>query len=395
MCGLNSCTNAEDTYQTAGDGKGINVFDFSTIQRVQLIVNLGQQATGDVICLYPSYVTEEDVHQRTDMLYSCYLDAQGTTQRFVQLPADITEFYLFSPTNPSIGCMVATVHNGDLSYVAAPTPKDKIKGKTPHKASSSDLYEEDWHILATYAFEDMWPNHCDYDLNDVIVEHWQKIVYNRQNIVRAIYDVFKLTSTETAASYHNAFYVQVPAGQRNCEANKYTLAVQDGQFVPGELLAAGKSECIEADTRSMKVFEDQHEMFEKGIQGIYFERTINGNGVSKDDVEYNPFVISQANINKSQGRTEVHLPCYEVTQYSQRLDEIEGHELNYFANNFVSERGIYPFGIALYGLKDWQASNPGVRINETFIYYDKWRKSKGQDYRNWFRNLPDYDIRIK
>ncbi|MCQ2292686.1 MAG: LruC domain-containing protein [Bacteroidaceae bacterium] len=392
---LASCTNTEDTFQSAGNGKGIKVFDFSTIQRVELDVILGQRATGDVICLFPSYVTAETMHERTDMLYSCYLDSHGSTRRIISLPASLSKVYLISATNPSLGCMEATVHDGVLQYIDGTLDvRNNARAKAPSVTSASAQYEEDWHILATYAFEDLWPIHCDYDLNDVIVEHWQKMVFTNQNIVRAIYDVFKLTSTKAAASYHDAFYVQIPANQKNCDIVKYILDEENGKFVPGEVLAKGKEECIELDTRSLIVFEDQHDMFERGIEGIYIVRTMSGNNVSKDDVEYNPFVISQASVNRGVGRTEIHLPCYEVTQYSQKLDEIEGHELNYFANRFVSERGVYPFALALYGLKDWKAPNPSVRINETFIYYDKWRKSNGQDFKDWYINLPGYDARL-
>lgn len=395
-CILVSCTNTEDTFQAAGDGKGVKVFDFSTIQRVQLDVMLGPEASGEVICLYPSYVTEETMHQRTDMLYSCYLDPYGCTQRIITLPASLTKVYLISASNPEIGCHEATIRDGELHY-SSPSfyTRTLAKAKTPRMQAPTAQFEEDWHVVATYAFEDLWPNHCDYDLNDVIVEHWQKLVYTNQNAVRAIYDVFKLTSTQEAATYHNAFYVQVPANQKNCDISKYVLTYDNGEFAPGEPLALGKNECIEADTRSIKVFEDQHDLFARDIEGVYIKRTLSGNNVQKDDVEYNPFVISQASVNSGQNRTEIHLPCYEVTQYSQKLDEIEGHELNFFANRFVSERGIYPFALALYGVKDWRASNPGVKVNDTFIYYDTWRKSNGKDYRDWYTNQSGYDIRIK
>ena len=66
----------------------------------------------------------------------------------------------------------------------------------------------------TYAYEDIWPNGGDYDLNDVIIEHKRAISFNSNNYVLKVEDTFVPVQQSGAATYSNAFAVQYVASQR-------------------------------------------------------------------------------------------------------------------------------------------------------------------------------------
>lgn len=286
-------------------------------------------------------------------------------------------------------------------------------------------YEEEWHIVNSYAYEDIWPVGGDFDLNDIVIEHWQKQFYNLENKLTKVYDVFQITSLEAAASFHDAFFVQIPEGQRGKNLKMYDLAGRthsmDDFGRKGELLAEGDA-AFESATNSLIVFNDQHaDLFDKGRIGVIVERDFTDLGVDKSTLEFNPYVISRWDIARkgmtgyipedidgsteiaekygyifnlsTTNRMEIHLPGYPATQYGIVLPEKSNTEMGYYANKFVSAGSKYPFAIALKSVAGWQYPDPGVKVNETFIHYDAWTKSAGEEWKDWYQNKHDYDVR--
>lgn len=286
-------------------------------------------------------------------------------------------------------------------------------------------YEEEWHIVNSYAYEDIWPVGGDFDLNDIVIEHWQKQFYNLENKLTKVYDVFQITSLEAAASFHDAFFVQIPEGQRGKNLKMYDLAGKthsmDDFGRKGELLAEGDA-AFESATNSLIVFNDQHaDLFDKGRIGVVVERDFTDLNVDKSTLEFNPYVISRWDITKkgvtgyipedidgstevaqkygyifnlsATNRMEIHLPGFAATQYGIVLPEKSNTEMGYYANKFVSEGSKYPFAIALKSVAGWQYPDPGVKVNETFIHYDAWTKSAGAEWKDWYLNKHDYDVR--
>lgn len=68
----------------------------------------------------------------------------------------------------------------------------------------------------TYAFEDIWPDGGDYDMNDVVIDHSHKMFIKRgtgdvdEDYVTRIEDVFEIAQPANAADYHDAFGFQIP-----------------------------------------------------------------------------------------------------------------------------------------------------------------------------------------
>ena len=286
-------------------------------------------------------------------------------------------------------------------------------------------YEEEWHIVNSYAYEDIWPVGGDFDLNDIVIEHWQKQFYNLENKLTKVYDVFQITSLEAAASFHDAFFVQIPEGQQGKSLKMYDLAGKthsmDDFGAKGDLLAEGDA-AFESATNSLIIFNDQHaDLFDKGRIGVVVERDFTDLNVDKSTLDYNPYVISRWDITKkgvsgyvpedidgstavaqqygyvfdlsATNRMEIHLPGFEVTQYGIVLPEKSNTEMGFYANKFVSAGSKYPFAIALKSVSGWQYPNPGVKVSDTFIHYDAWTKSAGAEWKDWYLNKHDYDVR--
>lgn len=371
------------------------VFDFSTVKTVTLNAQIGQQAKEDVIGVFASReaalkaIQREDLSvskQKSDMIYSCFLNEEGAVNATFNMPKRLSKVYVASLTNPALG--VATVDVKSSVNVGA---NDFVKvaetANAPRKAAS--LVTEDWHCVATYAYEDIWPSGGDFDLNDIIIEHWQQMTYTSKNYVRVVRDVFKLVSKKDAATYTDAFYVQVPANQKRTEADFYSYIEDEGSFEEDELIT-NEGNCYEEETQSIVVFNSQHRMFELGLGGIMVVRAFSGTDVTKDAVAYNPYIISQADQNLGADRYEVHFPGYAITSLGKVLPNTPD---NYYAMQFVSEGGEYPFAVSLQGVSGWRESDPAVRICDTFVHYDAWTQSKGAEYNDWYLNKAGYDIR--
>lgn len=69
----------------------------------------------------------------------------------------------------------------------------------------------------TYAFEDIWPDGGDYDMNDVVIDHHHRMTIKRDgdgNIyndwITRIEDDFYAIQPEGSADYQDAFGVEIP-----------------------------------------------------------------------------------------------------------------------------------------------------------------------------------------
>lgn len=254
--------------------------------------------------------------------------------------------------------------------------------------SNVKLHQEGYHTISTYAFEDKWPDGYDFDMNDVIVEHEQSQTYTVENKIYTVSDKFKLVSTLDAASDHNAFYVQFPAGEEGVVSNlKVTV---NGQEMPNRW---------EAATNSVIVFTDQREAIQRGETEVIVTRDLSNANIAVASLTYRPYLVAQAiaadgTTNIGQGRTEIHIPGDPITSLGKKLEVEEGAiNINYYASQFVSEDSEFPYAISLSGVADWKAPEPGVRIDKTFKYYKAWRDAKGFNHMDWYYNKKGSDYR--
>ncbi|MCH5325965.1 MAG: LruC domain-containing protein, partial [Duncaniella sp.] len=165
----------------------------------------------------------------------------------------------------------------------------------------------------TYAFEDIWPDGGDYDMNDVVIDHQQTISFindeskERDNcFVTRIEDKFTVLQPGNAATYVDAFAIQLP--------NKKDY-YSECRMPPGAI--------YEDDTQSIILFT--HAMSEIG-KTFTVTRFLNNRSLTKSQVplespgadgvirnSLNPYIISKYDEASEEERTEIHLPKHSAT----------------------------------------------------------------------------------
>ena len=252
------------------------------------------------------------------------------------------------------------------------------------------LHQEQYHTIATYAFEDRWPDGYDFDLNDVIVEHEQSQTYTVENKVYTVSDKFRLVSALDAASNHNAFYVQFPEGEEG-DINNLKVTV-NGEEMPNRW---------EAETNSVIVFTDQREAIISGKTEVVVTRDLSNANVEVASLTYRPYLIAEVKYEDDTYKTgpnrkEIHIPGDPITPLGISLDSSNSiYSPNYYVAKFISEGNYFPFAIGLSGVAEWKAPEPGVRIDKTFKYYSEWRNSNAFNHMDWYYNKKGYDYRYE
>ena len=253
--------------------------------------------------------------------------------------------------------------------------------------SNLKLHQEDYHTVATYAFEDRWPDGYDFDLNDVIVEHEQSQTYKSDNTLYSVSDRFRLVSKLDAANQRNAFYVQFPEGEEG-DVSKLKVTVNG-------IEAENR---WEAETNSVIVFTDQRAAIASGKTEVIVTRDLSAKSFSVGDLSYRPYLIANAatadgTTLTGSGRCEIHIPGDPITSLGKTLELSGSIDINYYASQFVSSDNQYPFAISLSNVAGWIAPEPGIRIDKTFKNYASWRQSKGFKNQDWYYNKKGYDYR--
>lgn len=277
----------------------------------------------------------------------------------------------FISLSTSNGTVVYGVEDGDdtsyedILFCIDANPNEAIQDpdrpvidpEEPTVTSSETTYR-------TYAYEDIWPNGGDYDLNDVIIEHKRAISFNSNNYVLKVEDTFVPVQQSGAATYSNAFAVQYVASQRG--------SIE---------LPAGAVD--ETETSSVILFPDA-----KSVQGNEFTvtRTFADNTLPKKNLEsdLNPFIFAQYTAG-ADNRTEVHLPKKKATGKAN-AKQIGAEDDAYYIN----KDGKYPFAIMLpattgtEGPIRFTPAKETVRIDLEYPDFAKWVESNGATNNDWY-----------
>lgn len=245
----------------------------------------------------------------------------------------------------------------------------------------------------TYAFEDIWPDGGDYDLNDVVIDHHRFIEFDVNNNVTQIADTFRTVQPYNAATYRDAFAIQLPETGHQWE----NIAVynRDGKDM--------FNECYEQETNSIiftrNAMSDIGETyilvreFDTGKTKLSLEnakldqtkKDADGNDVLLNIL--NPYIISQYK-DGDHARIEIHLPKHEATKYADP-EKIATKDDAYYIN----KDGRHPFAISIpKGVKSGpepryvvSANDEGKVIGEeVYPDFDKWVDSNGTKYQDWY-----------
>lgn len=258
----------------------------------------------------------------------------------------------------------------------------------------------------TYAYEDIWPTGGDYDINDVVIDHHRHITFTSDNKVTEIVDTFRTVHPYNAATYVDAFAIQIPEKWIAATATHELYigkAGQTAEFVT-DFNDAKRSEYYEEKTRS--VIFSKNTM--RDLDMVYIlKRTFKPDAAtplkledarleqSFTDEKYggtvmrnilNPYIISKWNTNSDVGRTEIHLPKHEVTPFGK--NDFGEKEDAYFIN----KDGEHPFAISIpIGVKSGpkphfivKSEDEGTQIDEIYPRFESWAESGGTKDADWY-----------
>jgi hypothetical protein len=224
-----------------------------------------------------------------------------------------------------------------------------------------EIEDQTYTRQGTYAFEDIWPNGGDYDLNDVMVE-WKTVTTTNDNKISKIEDSFKVAHKTGSATKKNAFGFVINdtyGGTVTSDAPGLTKE-EDNQYIlfANALNEIGKTYTF---TRS----------FSKGSYPTS----------QNNERSYNLFIVPDY-VAGQKNRTEVHLPKTKATSWAN--PKLATNE-NAF---YVNADGKYPFAIYLEDVFDFVPVTEGIKIGSAGEYpnFTKWVESSGTNYTDWYKS---------
>lgn len=253
-----------------------------------------------------------------------------------------------------------------------------------------------------YAFEDLWPNAGDYDMNDVIMEsngEKTSTTYYKEssktNVVSYSYDSESLIFTVD----HN--YATLP----NQWAVRFNNASDNG--ITASMIKVTKNDNA-ADAAITKDGDDlivQMELVSSSSNTDKYKITINWNKVFSSSDEFAAAYEVQTDydvfINRPEEKLEVHVPDEAPTStvdYSlfgtgddRTLNDNGTRSYWYTSGN----NNYYPFAFFLSGAtkKDIEklldSSNESKRIDELYPDYIIWAKTKGKESTGWYKTTSE------
>lgn len=229
---------------------------------------------------------------------------------------------------------------------------------------------------ATVAFEDLWPNTGDYDMNDVVINYNYKIVTNASNNVVKVNAKYSLLAT--GGSFNNGFAVQFPV-----ERSKITNVI-------GGTLEAGQTKAVLVLFTNMRAEMNNWNtrLGETKSAAVDFELSFNiTNGPILSTFglnEYNPFIW---NGSAGFGRGyEIHLPYHLPTDLANTsLFSTEDDNTSLSLNRtYVSKNGGFPWAINIPVSFEYPIEK--ADINTAYNKFGNWVQSGGTLFNDWYSN---------
>lgn len=206
----------------------------------------------------------------------------------------------------------------------------------------------------TYAFEDIWPDGGDYDMNDVVVTHKRSVTFgNASNEITQIVDEFSPVQPAGSAEYTNAFAVTYSAKSTSINYTGMTLEPETNSIIVTKNTNADRNKVLTVT------------------------RTFSGLSKNTFVEDINPFVIPKY-VDGAKTRSEVHLPKHSATSKVDPALSLTGHDAWY-----VDADGLFPFAISL-PVQHYAPANEGIRIDKYYSRYASWVTSKGEKDSDWY-----------
>ncbi len=248
-------------------------------------------------------------------------------------------------------------------------------------------------VSGTLAFEDLWPNKGDYDMNDVVVTYEHSYTFDGDNNIIALKSIY--TPVHHGGQIQSAFGYQI-----DIDANAgFISEIKMDNKNTSEAVVSNHME-VNQEKMTFILFDDVVQAVNNGA--ITIEVILDKGGLTVEDVQnntkfYNPFICVNRNKGENpvtaKSRREIHLTNYEPTslagilfdfgRYDDRSD-IDKDNKAIGPRYYVGEQNNpYPFAIDL-PIKDYQWSDEMVKIDDFYPNFTKWVTSKGEDNKDWY-----------
>lgn len=261
------------------------------------------------------------------------------------------------------------------------TPSEAIYD--PNKPTIDDPEIENPPIISdpvegTLAFEDLWPNRGDYDMNDVVITYQRSYTVDDKGNIIGLKDIY--TPVHKGGQIKSGFGYQI--GIPATSVSKVNIE-------------NGSSNNMEAGQKNATfiLFDDMEQAVKNGAITV----TLDIKGLTLEDMQkdlhfYNPFIRVSPNKDGKNPIQEVHLTNYPPTdladptyfgRYNDRSSVNEdGEPIGPYY--YVSDDD-YPFAIDL-PIMDYTVPTEAMKIDKFYPKFGNWVTTKGQEDADWYKH---------
>jgi LruC domain-containing protein len=240
-------------------------------------------------------------------------------------------------------------------------------------------YYPSQNIYASVAFEDLWPNYGDYDMNDVVVDFNYKVVTNASNAVKDVEGKYVLRAS--GGQIENGFGVEFPTTPSNVSS------------ITGATLEAGQAKAVVGVFTNIRNIQSRwntvpSEPYADTVLATIRFTLQNPIALSAFGVnEYNPFIWGNSN-GKNRGM-EIHLPGKTPTSLATSAIFGTGDDrTDASQNKYYLSRENLPWAI----LTPERFSYPKEKsdIVTAYLKFGQWAQSGGVTFQDWYQNASGY-----
>lgn len=231
------------------------------------------------------------------------------------------------------------------------------------------------YLQGVYAFEDLWPNQRDYDMNDVVVRYsYGKTIDVGSNIYS---ETFIFKTFQNIASNVNGLAFKL---ETNGVVSSTTFEVaKPGEEFKGTTFQYEATDNVYLLTDNVK----------ENLGGEY-KVTVNYSNPATKQSAVEPFIYK----NKDNGkRWEVHLPKHKPTSKVDTADFGLGDDASKPDKDiYYVCKGSYPFAIYLSGADEKDLSkmldskNESIAIDKLYSGFSGWVESNGANNNDWYKD---------
>ncbi|RZL05196.1 MAG: LruC domain-containing protein, partial [Pedobacter sp.] len=301
---------------------------------------------------------------------------------------DFNDLVVYAQSNP-----VTAISPKDIPFLEEnipdrdgdDVPDDQDKYPDDEKRAYDRYYPSE-SVWGTLAFEDLWPNEGDYDLNDLVVSYRYKFAMSSTNGVVDLTTEF--LPLAAGATMNNGFGLQLPVDPSAVSSvSGFDLSAGYIKLAPNGVESSQSKAVVIAFDNHRSVFGNT----DGAINTLNSGPTINGKPITLSilfstplpdeftaTAPFNPFMISDLN----RGR-EVHLVNRAPTSladnslFKRGADDSDPGTGRYY----LTEQNR-PFALDIYG--PFQYPTERSPITNAYLNFAEWALSGGTKYKTWY-----------